>query len=310
MTHGSLKIIQLSIVVLMLISCRQPNRDTPTSGVISIAVDQSFEPVIQQEIDVFEGIYTLAGIVPQYVSERDAINLLLKDSVRLAITTRPLTAEEEQSLNERKFFPKSIHIASDAIALIVNKENNDTLISVEQLRSILTGGRKSWKELSPEQADIPIKIVFDHPNSSSVRYAIDSICGRVPLSDKLYAQKSSEEVIDYVSKNSDAIGLIGVSWLGNRSDSTLLSFINKVQVMSLSREEVATEQNSYKPYQAYIGLGQYPLSRKIYLILNDPSSALPSGFCSFVTSDRGQRILLKSGMVPATQPVRLVNSRE
>ena len=64
--------------------------DTYTSGVIAITADESFQPIVQEEIDVFEGLFPLAGIVPRYTTEVDAINQLLKDSVRLAITTLSL----------------------------------------------------------------------------------------------------------------------------------------------------------------------------------------------------------------------------
>lgn len=302
------------LLVPGIISCKQKPKDrftdTITSGVITIAADLSFEPVIQQEVNVFESIYTLSGIIPQYVSETDAINLILKDSVRLAITTRPFTEAEVKSLQQRKFYPKSMRIAYDAVALIVNKANPDTLISVDQLRAVLSGEIISWKQLSLHGSDTPIQIVFDNPNSSTVRFAIDSICRGYPLSEKLFAQKNNEEVIDYVSRTPNAMGIIGVSWLGNKSDSTLLSFIDRIRVVSVSRESGATALNSYKPYQAYIATNQYPLTRSIYALLNDPRSGLPSGFFSFLTSDRGQRIILKSGMLPATQPLRIVNTRD
>lgn len=78
--------------------------------VISIAADESFEPIIQEEIDVFESLYPLAGIVPRYTTEVEAINLLLKDSVRLAIATRTLTEEEMNSFHSRKFFPARLSL--------------------------------------------------------------------------------------------------------------------------------------------------------------------------------------------------------
>jgi phosphate transport system substrate-binding protein len=124
------------------------------------------------------------------------------------------------------------------------------------------------------------------------------------------AQKTNLEVIDFVSKNPNAIGVIGVNWLGNHKDTTNLSFKNEVRVMSVSNEEQATAANSYKPYQAYLFYGYYPLTRNVFVLLNDPRSSLPSGLTNFLTSDKGQRIILKSGLVPATQPVRIVNIKE
>ena len=78
----------------------------------------------------------------------------------------------------------------------------------------------------------------------------------------------------------------------------------------MSGEATATSANSYKPFQAYLFYGYYPLTRNIFIILNDPRGSLPSGLTSFLTSDRGQRIILKSGLVPATQPIRIVHVKE
>lgn len=299
----------------VLASCnRKPKdgrTDTYTSGVIEIAADESFQPIVQEEVDVFEGIFPLAGIVPRYTTEVDVINLLLKDSVRLAITTRKLTAEEMNFFHSRKFYPQEIKLATDGLALIVNRQNPDTLISVRDIRRILTGEVKNWKEVYPDSRLKEIHVVFDNPNSSTVRFATDSICGGRPLSTtEVKALRTNQQVIDYVAQTPGAMGVIGVNWLGNRSDTTNLSFRDEIRVMAVSAEDVATSENSFKPYQAYLYYGDYPLARSIYILLNDPRNSLPWGFASFLTSDRGQRIILKSGLVPATQPVRIVDVKD
>lgn len=299
------------LFVITLLSCQTKSNDkftdTLTGGVIPIAVDANFEPIIQEELDVFESMYPKAGIVPTYTDEVSAINLLLKDSVRFAITTRPLSTAEENSLKSKKFSPRSYKLATDGVALIVNNHNADSLINVTDLQKILTGKVKSWKDIFPNSRLGKMVVVFDNPNSSTVRYAIDSICKGQPLSKELNAQKTNIEVINYVSKTPNAIGIIGVNWLSNRNDTTNLSFKNNIRVMSVSSADIATADNSYKPFQAYLFYGYYPLSRSVYIILNDPRSSLPSGLTNFMTSDRGQRIILKSGLVPATQPIRIVD---
>ncbi|MFA5044743.1 MAG: substrate-binding domain-containing protein [Paludibacter sp.] len=301
-------------VSLLLFSCQNKSKDnstdTYTSGVISIAVDESFQPIVQQELDVFEAQFPQAGIVPVYTNEVNAINLLLKDSVRFAIATRALSPGEENYLISKKFSPRSYKIATDGIALIINKQNPDSLISVNNIKSILTGDVKNWNEIYPASRLGKFIVVFDNPNSSTVRFAIDSICHGKALSSGLKAQSTNQEVINYVSKTKNAIGIIGSNWLNNVKDTTNLSFNDQVRVMSVSAGSVATVDNSYKPFQAYLFYGYYPLSRNIFIILNDPRGSLPSGLTSFFTSDRGQRIILKSGLVPATQPVRIVNIKD
>ena len=243
--------------------------------------------------------------------EVEAINLLLKDSVRLAITTRTLTEEEMNSFHSRKFYPREMKLATDGLALIVNRANPDSLISVRNFRRILTGEVKEWKAVNPNSRLKDIQVVFDNKNSSTVRFAIDSVCGGKPLSTgNVSALKTNQQVINYVAENPGAMGVIGVNWLGDRSDTTNLSFRQEIRVMAVSAEDVATPVNSYKPYQAYLYYGNYPLARSIYALLNDPRSGLPWGFTSFMTSDKGQRIILKSGLVPATQPVRIVHVKD
>lgn len=306
----------IGIVLLAAFSaCRSKSKDgltdTATSGVILIAADESFQPIVQEEIDVFEGLCPLAGIVPRYTTEVEAINLLLADSVRLAITTRRLTDEEMNSFHSRKFYPQEIKLATDGLALIVNRQNPDTLLSVRDFRRILTGETKNWKEVYPDSKLKDIQVVFDNKNSSTVRFAMDSICSGKPLSSgNVSALNTNQQVINFVAENPQAIGVIGVNWLGNRSDTTNLSFRDEIRVMSVTAEDVATPANSYKPYQAYLYYGNYPLARPIYVLLNDPRNGLPWGFNAFMTSDKGQRIILKSGLVPATQPVRIVHVKD
>lgn len=207
------KLLQLSGLIVMLAfisACRHKPKDgltdTYTSGVIAIAADESFRPIVQEEIDVFEGLFPLAGIVPRYVTEVEAINLLLKDSLRLAITSRRLTPEEMSSFNSRKFFPQEIKIATDGLALITNRGNPDTLIGVKDLRCILTGEAGQWKDIYPSSRLGDIHLVFDNKNSSTVRFAVDSIAKGAPLSTRVKALKTNKEVIDYVARTPDAMG--------------------------------------------------------------------------------------------------------
>lgn len=304
-------ILYFFLFFFLFTGCRNKSKEVPTdtmtSGEIEIAVDETFEPILNEEVEVFEALTPMAHIQPKYCSEVEVMNYFLKDSVRLAIVTRPLSDRELESFHSRKFFPKSIRVATDAIALIVNKENPDSLITVGQLSRILAGAVTDWKELFINSTLGRLQLVFDNPNSGTVRFAIDSLNAGNPLSGELKAQKTNPEVINYVARTPGAIGVVGVNWLDNPRDTANLSFNDRIRVMAVSRARVATLENSFRPYQAYIATGSYPLLRPVYIWLNDPRGALPSGFTAFLTGARGQRIILKSGLVPATEPVRIVH---
>lgn len=298
---------------LLLASCggqKKTDGETMYSGDIKIAVDESFKPIMEEELQVYRALTPEANVTPIYCSEVEAINLLLKDSVRLVIANRRLTENELASFHARKFFPESIRMAVSGIALITNPANTDSLLTVGQFRNILTGKITEWKELYSQSKLGKLQVVFDNPNSGLIHYAIDSICEGQKLASTLTALKSNEEVIDYVSKTPGAMGVIGANWIGNVSDSTRLSFNESVRVMAVSNSGHATVANSFKPYQAYLALRQYPLTHDVFILVNDPRNGLPTGLMTFLTKDRGQRIILKSGLVPATQPVRLVNVKD
>lgn len=284
--------------------------DTLISGTISIAVDETFRPIMEEELQVFHALTPEATVHPVYCDEVEAMKLLLADDVRMAITTRQLTQQETAYFHARKFFPVSVKMATDGLALIVNKQNKDSLITVDRLKEIVTGKITEWKQLNPSSPLGKLQLVFDNPNSSTVHYVLDSICGGEPLAKDLKAQKTNPEVISYVARNPAALGVIGVNWIGNEADSTRLSFNDAVRIMAVSSEDSATVANSFKPYQAYLALNQYPLTRNVYVLLNDPKNGLPSGLTSFLTGFRGQRIILKSGLVPATAAVRIVDVKE
>lgn len=303
--NASYILVGLTLAVGFFASCnekKQKNQrtDTYSSGVISITSDESFQPIIEEEREVFESIYTQAKIKPIYTNESDGITSLLKaKDTWLVITARNFKDDELQGLKDRNFLPRAMKIAYDGLALIVHKSNNDTCISVNDIKRILNGDANNWSDIYPGSKRGEITLVFDNPKSSAVHFAEDSILGGKAIQSKnVVAANTSAEVIKYVEKTPNAIGIIGSNWLNDKRDSTNLTFNSDIKLMSVSKLDKATPQNSWKPYQYYIYNGNYPLIRTVYALLNDPINGLPWGFASFIASPKGQLIILKSGLLP------------
>jgi phosphate transport system substrate-binding protein len=301
-----------TLFLIVLGSCGKPPKytDTPTSGQITISADETFKPILDAELEVFHALYPYAKVTVNYKTETESLNELFKDSVRLIFTSRPLYQEEKNFFQEKKFLPKELKIATDGIALITNKSNPDTLLSIRTLRKILLGEITQWKQINPKSKLGPVKVIFDNKNSSTVRFILDSLLNGKEISNKNAAMEHNLQVINYINANTDAIGVIGVSWISDRDDSVMRSFLKNVNVLAISRDSIATYENSYQPYQGYIYKGLYPLTRNVYFINSEPRVGLASGFAAFVASERGQRIILKSGILPATQPFRIIEVKE
>lgn len=328
-----LLLILIVTSAIPLSSCHKRNirTDTLTSGIAQIAVDESFAPIMEAGVNVFESLNSDAAILPIYTSEQNAYQLLMDDSIRLVIGTRLLTEQEKAIIKDRNQRIRTQKIAMDGIALVTHKTNNDTLLSIDNIRDIITGKIGHWNQLNPDSPLDSMTVVFDTPGSSMVRYISDSLCHSLPFGKNVVALSSESttidithvgshgKVIEYVASHPNALGIVGVNWIVNPVDTTHLSFIGNVNVVSVSNATKATHYNSYKPYPYQLALelahrssplefpaGGYPLLREIYVIITDAYGGLPSGFFNFIASDRGQRIILKSGILPANRPIRLI----
>jgi phosphate transport system substrate-binding protein len=308
------KVISVLIFIAFVCGCNSINKDpfadTPTSGKITIGADETFRKIIDAELGVFKMIYGYAEINPFYVPERELFSRLIADSCHLIVASRYLDNSEIQKFNERKIFPKQSKIATDGIALIVNQNNSTQVISLKQLSQIFTGEIIHWDELPGKDKSGDITIVFDNQESSILRMVIDSLCTPKPLTKHAFAMQFNQDVISYVSRTPGALGLIGVSWISDRDDTLQLSFLKQVNVLAVSRDSIAGTENSYKPFQAYLAQNLYPLTRDIIMINTEPRNGLATGFSAFMASDKGQRILLKTGVLPGIAVTRLVNVRE
>jgi phosphate transport system substrate-binding protein len=267
--------------------------DTKNSGSAQFASDESFAPILDQELYVFKNVNPDAKPSIIYRSENDAIKLLLDDSVRFAFLARDLTADEIKTLKEHSLPAVAKKFAIDAITIIVNEASNDTTISVGEIKKMLNGQTKTDKS-----------IVFDNPNSSLVRY-LKEFTGEKEFKQKnIYALKSNKDVIEYVSKHPEAIGITGFDWL-NDPDADYADAVKKVKIVAVKDENSKTAPNEYfKPSQTTLYLKQYPLLRSLYVVNCTGREGLGTGFEYFIESERGQRIILRSGLLPVLIPHR------
>ena len=311
----------LSASLLGLGFCRKAPTNTSTSGLATIVCDDSFENIMNQEIDVFE--YTTKGnanIIPYYVSEKACIDSLLDFRTKTIVIARDLTEKEKAYLKSEKKLVRSNRIAVDAIALIVNPGNPVEILSEKEIGEILSGEITRWDQIEPSKLG-EIQVVFDNEGSSTVQYMRDSLMNGRKFSPNVYAQNSNQEVFAQVQQRKSALGIIGVSWISadmrtrdlpreerikslERQDTTVAEFDTSIKVLKVRRDDSI---EAYKPYQGYIYDGRYPLYRSIYMITTSANGSLSHGFYSFVTGTIGQKIIQRTGILPARVQPRMVN---
>ena len=289
---------------IAIISCDNSDKrggrtDTETSGEVTIAADESLKPIIQELIDDFQFKYPKAKINLLDTTENRGFELIRDMQTCLFFTTRPLKDSEVAYLKTKNQLPEVFPIGYDALSLIVHPANNDTCITVNDIKRILNGEVTKWNEVFPSSKLGNFNVVFDNKESATLHYVVDSILDGKPINNpNVTAAKTSAEVIEYVHDTPGAIGVIGSNWLNDKNDSTNLTFINKVRVMGVSTRDKATPQNSWKPYAGYLLDGRYPFARTIYAICVDPPRKLPYSFANYITKPVGQKIVLRAGLLP------------
>jgi len=317
-THKQLRsniLIISGVLIMMMYGIACSNRtstkinETPTSGNIQIIADASFKPIVDAEIATFTGLYKYAHVTPTYVAEKDLISAFLNDSVKVVVTAWEPSAQQKELLLNTQIVVRTTAVAYDAIALVLNKENKDSLFTYDNVNDLFTGKLTDWKGINPASDFGKIMTVFDDEKSTNIRYFKDEFKLEGSLPSSFYAVKSNEEVIDYVSKNKGAIGLVSVNWICDKEDSTMRSFSNKIKIAAISQHFL--EKGSYfLPVQGSIYDKTYPFTRKINLVSRETFEGLGSGFIHWFSSEQGQRIVLKSGLVPATMPIRLIQFKK
>ena len=304
-----------SLLIISFVACNENKTKTPTenttTGNIKIAVDEAYQLIIDTEIYTFEALYKNAKITPLYKSEGEAFADFMNDSVRLIVASRELNEAEAQELKSKNFVPRTVKIAYDALAFIINNDNPDSLLLYSQISDIFSGKISKWTQINPKSKLNDLKVVFDNNKSCNTRFIREKFKLKNDFPEYCFAVKSNPQVISFVEQNKNAIGIISVNRISDKDDTLTLSFLKKIRVVSVGDESNLDGNDSfYKPYQGNIYEKSYPLIRNVYIINRETFSGLGSGFASFVAGDQGQRILLKSGIVPATMPIRLVQIKK
>ncbi len=293
-----MKRTMLAVAALLIVACgSSPKKNTgetteegtgrkieyaenPTRGTATLLVDETFCPMIEGVVMIFENQYKYASLDVQACPEQEIVARLRGDSSRLALLSRPLTDGEKAWYESRQLYPRVTPVAFDGIALVVSRQSEDSEITTATLRAMLRGENTTRT------------LVFDNPASGTVRF-MKEVAGTDSLKG-IYSLRSNRDILEYVASNPNAIGFTGVDWL-YEADSTQQQYLHRIKVLAV---------DGYKPTQNDIAEGKYPFTRQLYLINSQGTAGLGMGFASFIAGDLGQRIVLKSGLVPVKYPKR------
>ncbi len=287
-----MKKLSIVLICLAFIACKRKAKkdvvqETRTSGNTELLVDESFARILDDQIEIFKSDYPQATVKTILGNENKIMPPFLNGEVGMLVLSRMLKPTEEEYFKKRQMPIYTDRFAIDGIALITNAANIDTNITANEVFEMMRGNSKGTK-----------KLVFDNAYSSTVRYFTDSAKVKELPKSGVYTLKSNNDVIKYVAEHPDYIGVVGINWL-LEDNKAVSAYLPKVKVMGVKNlPGKKGDDEFYKPTQNNLINGRYPFLRNIYIINCEGRNGLGTGFANWLTSPRGQLIVLKSGLGP------------
>ena len=282
-------------------ACSVP-KDGASYGTVAIASDESLQPMVEQLVQAYENTYPDAHFKVLFRPEQESVALMIRDSARLAFTTRELTANEQQVFKQKGIRYKPQPIATDGLALITNPQNKDSLTTIAELTRLFKGEISTWGQMKGGSQLGKITLVFDNANSSNLNFMMRKF-GLTDLKNlNIFSAGSNQKVIEYVRANPHALGFIGVNWISDGDLAQTAQLSRGVRVMGVSEKANPTSIKDYfQPFQRDLGLKNYPLHRTVYIISREMVGGLGSGLINYIMRDVGSLIIEKCGLWP-TKP--------
>lgn len=305
-TFGAFMLLGLSVS-----SCEEkPKLDSPSQGRITIAADESYEPLTVDITRTYELLYPRTKFDLVFKPEREAIRLMLEDKARLCIVSRKLTQNEQRFLDKTKITGSAVLLATDGVALITGKANTDSLMTMNDLRGIFSQKIKTWSQLKGGNQSGPITLVFDNPNSSNLDHVMQKFGLKTIEGLPIYTAGSNRKVIDYVRAHPTAIGFIGVNWISDGDGPVSAQLSKDIRVLGLSAKENPQQRDDYhQPFQRDLALKLYPLWRDVYMVSREAHPGLGGGLTNYLVRDSGRLLVEKLGLWPRVPYNREVQLR-
>jgi len=283
---------------LLFFSCSQSTStkkeeisETPTSGNIKVLCEEGFSLPLKREVYTFQEFYKNAKVEVIFVSEKQAVEALYNDCCKVILISRTLSADEQKKFKAINVFPHQTCIAKNAVAFVVALSSGDSIISVQKIKALLSG------------TDTSYNLVFDNENSGVTKFLKDSVLQGKPFGKNCFAVKNTEELIKLVSERKHIIGVMDYSWLSDTDETNTKEILTKIRPMAVSLQE---EKTGFYPDQSNIETKDYPFCRYVYIMRRSGDFTLGAGLIAFVAGQKGQLMMLKTGLVPAFRQEREV----
>lgn len=277
--------------------------DVATRGIIYVAADESYRFILEEEKFMFEHYYPHAEIHILYSDEKTAFENAMNDSVRLVVASTIHHNALDRWMHERNIVKRVVGVGRDAVVAAVHPECPLQQITEPVILDIVNGKINKWNQIHPSLPEKHIRVFFDSKRSGIARYFFEE---GTQHSNKLTgkAADSTEQLLQWITEDENSIGFFPFNLISDKDDPRSRAIQKQVKILPVADSRNTSEY--FLPSQTTIADSTYPFIRRMLIINKEGKTGLGTGFASFIAGPKGQKILLKAGLVPQRIPERNV----
>jgi phosphate transport system substrate-binding protein len=224
---------------------------------------------------------------------------LIEGTAQLGPMSRLMKASEVDKFEAKFGYPPAAYpVAVDALAILVNKDNPITALTIEQVDAAFSKTRrhgavheiKTWGQLglNGEWTAAPISLYGRNSASGTYGFFKEHALKNGDFKDQVKEQPGSASVVQGVTEDRFGLGFSGIGYL-----------TSGIRLVPLAKKAGA---KAVEPTLENTRNGSYPLWRYLYVYVNQaPGKPLPPivhEFLRYIYSREGQSDVMKDGYFP------------
>ena len=276
-----MRLTRLTAIVLMAAGVQ-------VAAALKIKGSDTVLPVSQEAAETYMAAHPGGRVTVTGGGSGVGISALLDGTTDIAMASRSIKFSERMKLKKGGKQLREAVVAYDALAVVVNPGNPVTNLTRQQLEDIFRGKVTNWSQVrdavtGKRGEDLKIIVYSRETSSGTYEFFKTSVLGEKNYMAGVLSMPATGAVIQSVSQTRGAIGYVGMAYVNKRVKALKVSYDGKNFVYP----SMATGRNH-----------TYPIIRELYYYYTADKERVVKPFISYLLSDAGQRIVMKSGYVP------------
>jgi len=212
------------------------------------------------------------------------IAALLNGTTDICAASRKIKDKELNLAIQKNIYPIEIAVATDGIAVVVNRKNPVKELTMGQLANIFTGQSRRWSDVGGPNEKIGV--LSRESSSGTYVFFQEMVLNKQDFMQDAKLLPATSTIIQSVSSDKWSIGYVGLGYA--------IAAADKVNIVAIRADE---NSPAVMPSQKTIKSGVYPIARPLYLYLNGQPEGTLKDFVDFCLSAEGQKIVSQAGYV-------------